>query len=77
MAQVFIIDNMISRTGLSTLFRAHMAENDRGLMYIAKQSIATDFRIILGTIKVIFMPESTEGISEGEVTADEGTDDSW
>ena len=47
------------------------------LMYIAKQSIATDFRIILGTIKVIFMPESTEGISEGEVTADEGTDDSW
>lgn len=37
MAQVFIIDNMISRTGLSTLFRAHMAENDRGLMYIAKQ----------------------------------------
>ena len=47
------------------------------LMYIAKQSIATDFRIILGTIKVIFMPESTEGIGEGEVTADEGTDDSW
>lgn len=47
------------------------------LMYIAKQSIATDFRIILGTIKVIFMPESTEGISEGEVTADESTDDSW
>ena len=47
------------------------------LMYIAKQSIATDFRIILGTIKVIFMPESTEGIGEGEVTADEGTDDNW
>ena len=47
------------------------------LMYIAKQSIATDFRIILGTIKVIFMPESTEGIGEGEVTAEEGTDDNW
>ncbi|MBR3356649.1 MAG: sugar transferase [Solobacterium sp.] len=47
------------------------------LMYIAKQSIATDFRIILGTIKVIFMPESTEGIGEGEVTANEGSDDNW
>ena len=41
------------------------------LMYIAKQSIATDFTIILSTIKVIFMPESTEGIGEGEVDAGE------
>lgn len=41
------------------------------LMYIAKQGIATDFRIILETIKVVFMPESTEGIGEGEVDAGE------
>ena len=41
------------------------------LMYIAKQSIATDFRIILETVKVVFMPESTEGIGEGETDAEE------
>ena len=39
------------------------------LMYIANQSIATDFKIILETVKVVFMPESTEGIAEGETTA--------
>ena len=39
------------------------------LMYIAKQSFATDFKIILATIKILFMPESTEGISEGQTTA--------
>ena len=36
------------------------------LMYIARQSVTTDIRIILETIKVLFMPESTEGIGEGE-----------
>ncbi len=41
------------------------------LMYIAKQSIATDFQIILETVKVVFMPESTEGIGEGETDAEE------
>ena len=42
------------------------------LMYIAKQSFATDFKIILATIKILFMPESTEGISEGQTTAMSG-----
>ena len=32
------------------------------LMYISNQSIITDFKIILATIKVLFIPESTEGV---------------
>ena len=32
------------------------------LMYISNQSIITDFKIILATIKVMFIPESTEGV---------------
>ncbi len=39
------------------------------LMYIAKQSIFMDLRIILETIKVVFLPESSEGIGEDEITA--------
>ena len=39
------------------------------LMYIAKPSLAEDFRICLATIKILFMPESTEGISAGQTTA--------
>ena len=45
------------------------------LMYIARQGIATDVRIILETIKILFIPESTEGIGEGEVTAEENKSD--
>lgn len=41
------------------------------LMYISKQGIATDIRIILETLKVIFMPESTEGIGEDMIDASE------
>ncbi len=32
------------------------------LMYIANQSLITDFKIILATIKIMFIPESTEGV---------------
>ena len=39
------------------------------LMYIAKPSVVEDLRIIFATIKVLFLPESTEGISEGQTTA--------
>lgn len=39
------------------------------LMYIAHPSFLEDLRICFATIKVIFMPESTEGISEGSITA--------
>lgn len=33
------------------------------LMYIAKQSFVTDLKIILATIKILFMAESTEGMT--------------
>lgn len=39
------------------------------LMYIAHQGILEDLKLMLATIKVLFIPESTEGISEGETTA--------
>ena len=45
------------------------------LMYIARQGIATDVRIILETIKILFVPESTEGIGEGSITAEENRND--
>lgn len=39
------------------------------LMYINNMSIAEDMRIMLATVKVLFMKESTEGIEEGQTTA--------
>ncbi len=39
------------------------------LMYIASPSIIEDIKIMLATVKILFMPESTEGIAEGATTA--------
>jgi len=39
------------------------------LMYIAHPSIIEDFKIVFATVKILFMPESTEGVSEGQTTA--------
>ena len=39
------------------------------LMYINRMSVVEDLRIILATVKVLFMGESTEGIEEGQITA--------
>lgn len=39
------------------------------LMYIAHPSFVEDLRIIFATIKILFVPESTEGVSEGQTTA--------
>lgn len=39
------------------------------LMYINHMSVAEDLRIMLATVKVLFMKESTEGIEEGQTTA--------
>lgn len=39
------------------------------LMYIANPSFIEDLRIIFATIKIIFIPESTDGIAEGQTTA--------
>lgn len=39
------------------------------LMYLARPGIIEDLRIIFSTIKILFLPESTEGISIGTTTA--------
>lgn len=42
------------------------------LMYIAHPSFLEDLRIMFATVKILFMPESTEGVSEGQTTAMSG-----
>ena len=42
------------------------------LMYIAHPSIVEDLKIMFATVKILFMPESTEGISEVQTTAVSG-----
>ena len=42
------------------------------LMYIAKPSLLEDIRIMFATVKILFMSESTEGVSEGQTTASDG-----
>lgn len=39
------------------------------LMYIANPSFWEDLRIIFATIKILFLPESTEGVAEGQENA--------
>ena len=39
------------------------------LQYIAHPSLAEDLKIIFATVKILFLPESTEGIEEGMRTA--------
>lgn len=39
------------------------------LMYIAHPSLMEDLRIMFATIKILFIPESTEGVAEGQTTA--------
>ena len=45
------------------------------LTYISKASISQDLHIMFATVKILFMPESTEGIKEGEITADRSDPD--
>ena len=42
------------------------------LMYIAHPSLVEDLKIMLAPVRILFMPESTEGISEGKTTAMSG-----
>ena len=42
------------------------------LMYIAHPSIVEDLKIMFATVKILFMPECTEGVSEGQTTAMSG-----
>lgn len=39
------------------------------LMYVANQSVIEDIKLILMTLKVIFIPSSTEGVDENQKTA--------
>lgn len=38
------------------------------LMYVSQLRVITDLKIILATIKILFMPESTEGVKESQTT---------
>jgi exopolysaccharide biosynthesis polyprenyl glycosylphosphotransferase len=40
------------------------------LMYIANPSFLEDLKILFATVKILFQPESTDGVAEGQVTAD-------
>jgi lipopolysaccharide/colanic/teichoic acid biosynthesis glycosyltransferase len=42
------------------------------LEYIENQSFLLDMKIVLLTIKILFMKESTEGVAEGQTTASAG-----
>ena len=39
------------------------------LMYISDPNILQDLRIIFATLKILFLPESTEGVAVGATTA--------
>ena len=39
------------------------------LMYINKMGIIEDLRLMFATIRILFLPESTEGVAEGATTA--------
>lgn len=39
------------------------------LMYISHPSLLEDLKIMFATVKILFMPESTEGVEEGQVNA--------
>lgn len=45
------------------------------LMYISHPSLLEDLRIMFATVKILFMPESTEGVAEGQVNAMEKMDE--
>ncbi|MBQ3461144.1 MAG: exopolysaccharide biosynthesis polyprenyl glycosylphosphotransferase [Solobacterium sp.] len=60
-------------TGLAQVFgKYNTTPYDKLLMdlqYIASASVFEDLRIILATVKILFVPESTEGVEEGSLTA--------
>ena len=43
------------------------------LTYIANQSLAEDIKLMLLTFKIMFVSDSTEGVKDGQVTADRKT----
>lgn len=45
------------------------------LQYIGSMNLVTDLKIIFATVKILFMPESTEGVSAGQTTAARKTEE--
>ena len=45
------------------------------LEYIAKQSVWEDIKLMLLTFKILFMPDSTEGVEAGQVTAERNSEE--
>lgn len=45
------------------------------LIYVTTQSFIVDLKLILMTVKILFMKESTEGISDGSITAQQEIDE--
>ena len=41
------------------------------LVYINSYSLILDLKLMLMTIKILFLPESTEGVAEGNLLANE------
>lgn len=39
------------------------------LLYINQRSVLMDLKLIFYTVKILFIPESTEGVEEGKATA--------
>lgn len=44
------------------------------LMYVANQSVVEDLRLIIMTLKIVFTPSSTEGVQDGQITAEKHAD---
>ena len=40
------------------------------LMYIANPSFVEDLKIMFATVKILFVPDSTEGVAQGQMTAE-------
>ena len=60
-------------TGYAQVYgKYNTTPNDKLLMdlqYIANPSLAEDLKIMFATVKILFMPESTEGVEVGSTTA--------
>ena len=39
------------------------------LLYINKMSLLEDIKLMFGTIRILFMKDSTSGVEEGQITA--------
>ena len=60
-------------TGLAQIYGRYNTEPyDKlrmDLMYINQMSVVKDLRLILATVKILFMKDSTEGTAQGQITA--------